>query len=186
MSPSRASIDSNLLLLAQSGDREAFAALYGHYWARAVRTATIVGGTSDAANDVVRVAFGEAWETRSLYRSDSGSVHSWLFGLVRQVAADTREGGDLWGRTRFSDQVPAENESDVGAETVDAIAALLDGAPSDQRETIALAFFGELSPAEIATHLHLSEETVEGRIRFGLAELRGRDFTSRDVGDGES
>lgn len=51
--------------LAQAGDRKSFAALYGHYWARAVRTATIVCGSNRAANDVVRVAFGEAWARRN-------------------------------------------------------------------------------------------------------------------------
>lgn len=106
--------------------------------------------------------------------------------MVREVAADARAGDDLWGRTRFTDEPTEPDDVDLGADTVGAIAALLDEAPSSQREAIALAFIGELSPTEIATHLHMTAETVEGRIRFGLEELRERNYKSPGTTDTEN
>lgn len=184
MNSSSARADSDLMALAQDGDREAFAALYGRYWARAVRTATVICGSGVLARDVVGVAFGEGWKRRNAYRADSDSVHSWPFGIVRRVASDSHEGDALWGRRRFAAD-PTETDlgdftndedNDVGSDVANAIAVLLAEAPSDQREAIALVFFGELSPQKIAMHLKLTAESVEGRIRFGLAELRVRDY----------
>ena len=51
----------------------------------------------------------------------------------------------------------------------------LKGLPTEHAEVVALAFFGELSHAEIAAQLGLSKETVNGRMRLGLEKLR-RDF----------
>ena len=44
--------------------------------------------------------------------------------------------------------------------------------PEAQAEVIKLAFYGELSHSEIATHLKLPSGTVKGRMRLGLEKLR--------------
>lgn len=184
MTPFEAAMsDLELLSLAQSGNREAFAVLYGRYWLRAVRMATVVCTSSKTARDVVRISFAEAWRNCGEYQPANGSVHSWLFGIVRDQAAFSRSGDDLWGRERYHPKGSSHalddamiEPDDVGAEAADAIALLLADAPSDQREVVAMAFFGELSPKEIAHHLGLSEEVVAGRMRFGFEELRSRQF----------
>lgn len=175
--------DLELLESAQSGDRERFAMLYGRYWPRAVRMATVMCNSKQTAKDVVRVSFAEAWRTCGDYRAESGSVHSWLFGIVREQAVFLSEGGDLWGRSRYrpggrlreTDESMNEHD-DVGSDAVNAIALLLADAPEEQRELVALAFFGELSPKEISGILNLTEEAVVGRMRFGLEDLRARDY----------
>lgn len=174
------------MVKAQAGDREAFATLYGFYWPRAVRMATVVCGSDRAARDVARIGFGEAWKTREQYEPAAETVHSWLFGLIRTIAADARAEGDARDRERLSAE-PEKTDSettdavevdDVGVDAARAIAMLLIDAPDDQREAIAMAFFGELSPAEIAKHLGLPEEAIEGRVRFGLEDLRRKKFAS--------
>jgi len=45
--------------------------------------------------------------------------------------------------------------------------------PREQREVIALAFYGQLSHSEIAAHLGLPPGTVKGRMRSGLSRMRG-------------
>lgn len=185
MESGRDKADVQLLALARDGDRAAFATLYGFYWPRAVRMATVLCGSSRKAKDVVRVAFGQAWKGCDTYSPEQETVHSWLFGSVREIAAYSRAGDDLWGRSRYAD-APLVGESelsddgeddDVGTDAVNAIALLLADAPQEQRETIALAFFGELSPAEIAKHLDLPQSSVEGRIRFGLEALKSQNYS---------
>ncbi len=50
--------------------------------------------------------------------------------------------------------------------------SLLQRLPDAQAEVIVLAFYGGLSPAEIADQLELSPEAVRGRMRLGLEKLR--------------
>lgn len=145
--------------------------------------ATVVCGSSKTAKDVVRISFADAWRTCTEYQTDNGSVHSWLFGIVRNQATAAREGDDMWGRQRYrpestsTDSERAPIDDDVGTDAADAIALLLADAPREQRELVALAFFGELSPTEISDQLGLSEGVVRGRMRLGLNKLRERDFT---------
>ena len=44
--------------------------------------------------------------------------------------------------------------------------------PETQREVITLAFYGQLTHAQIADHLDLPPGTVKGRMRLGLKKLR--------------
>ena len=50
--------------------------------------------------------------------------------------------------------------------------AMLERLPYLQREVITLAFYGQLTHAEIARHLELPSGTVKGRMRLGLQKLR--------------
>ena len=52
--------------------------------------------------------------------------------------------------------------------------ALLEDLPDSQREVIVLAYYGELTHAEIATHLELPLGTVKGRMRLGLQKLKSQ------------
>lgn len=182
---SSTSSDAELMALARRGERAPFAALYGRYWPRAVKMATVVCGSRAQAKDIVRVSFGEAWRTRDEYMPESGTVRSWLLGIVREQAAYSRTGADQWGLDRFAaadEEEPkiglaAEGNLDIASDVSGAIALLLADAPIEQREVIAMAFFGELSPEEIAGHLNMSEAAVAGRMRLGMEELRARDFS---------
>jgi RNA polymerase sigma-70 factor, ECF subfamily len=50
--------------------------------------------------------------------------------------------------------------------------AALKRLPDLQREVVTLAFYGQLTHAEIATSLDLPSGTVKGRMRLGLQKLR--------------
>ncbi|MGB0871732.1 MAG: RNA polymerase sigma factor [Solirubrobacterales bacterium] len=172
------------MALARRGERAPFAALYGRYWPRAVKMATVVCGSRAQAKDIVRVSFGEAWRTRDEYQADQGTVHSWLLGIVRDQAAYARTGAVQWGREmfveeedeKFRDELEPEEDMDISSDVSGAIAILLADSPVEQREVVAMSFFGELSPQEIARHLNMPEATVAGRIRLGMEELRAREF----------
>lgn len=147
--------------------------------------AEVICGGAEDSTPIVQAAFADLWNARAHFTNDSGSVHGWIFSILRTRAAAVAAGGPVRQFTRFdAGEIDAELQSATENvirqnpnEIADAVAAALADAPIEQREVIALAFFGQLSPSEVAEQLGISPEAVEGRMRLGVNHLRERNFT---------
>ncbi len=178
------SSDGELMLRLQAGDRDAFAALVARFGARAHRVARGIRG-ADHCEDVVQEAFFSVWQSCGRYQAHRGTVASWILGIVRLRAIDAVRSSARHDRRRddrsslesVTDPFDIEQtveERDHAARLRGALAAL----PIAQRDAIVLAYYGELSGAEIASELALPLGTVKGRIRIGLEKLRQPDRMS--------
>ncbi|HWH10861.1 MAG TPA: sigma-70 family RNA polymerase sigma factor [Solirubrobacteraceae bacterium] len=175
-----AQADDDLIGRMQAGDVMAFAALYDRYCDKAFRVARMVSGDRARAEEAVQEAFGAIWSARATYRPQRPSAAGWILTVVRNRAIDgARHDATLHSR-RAADAVietyPAAH--DVAAEALDRVAAselklLLERLPDAQREVIVLAFYGQLSHAEIADQLDAPLGTIKARMRRGLHALRG-------------
>lgn len=100
-------------------------------------------------------------------------VGAWAIGIVRHRSIDAirRDHSDaLNGRA-----APGDIAADAAVrDEEDQLRGLLAHLPEAQREVITLAYYGELTHVEIATHLDLALGTVKGRMRLGLRQLRDR------------
>lgn len=162
-------------------DVDAFACLYDRCAARACGVALSLCHDTGRAEDAVQEAFLAIWRGRMNFSSASGSFAAWAMVIVRHRAIDIGRGESarpkLSGGGRHSpdraDATAASLPDDViGRESAERLRASLRRLPDVQAEVIALAFFGELSHAEIAEALSLPQGTVKGRMRLGLAKLR--------------
>jgi RNA polymerase sigma-70 factor (ECF subfamily) len=173
--------DGQLMGRVQHDDADAFACLYERYAARAFGVAYSVCHDRTRAEDAVQEGFLGIWRGRRAYTERSGSFASWAMVIVRHRAIDI--GRHDSARPRPSTQPPdAAVRADQGSaspadtliarENADELRASLRQIPEAQAEVIALAFFGELSHAEIAERLSLPAGTVKGRMRLGLKKLR--------------
>jgi RNA polymerase sigma-70 factor (ECF subfamily) len=157
----------------------AFGELYDRYAPQALTVARSVCRDPGLAEEAVQDAFESIWTSRSTYREDRGPVAAWAMSVVRYRAMA------LAGRRRrrlaaeFAQASPEQasapeavaDQAGAGADSMELIAAL-QRIPAAQREVIALAFYGQLSHAEISAHLNLPAGTVKGRMRLGLGKLR--------------
>lgn len=164
----------------QDDDTLAFGELYDRHVARALRVARSVGHPSARVEDAVQEGFLSVWRNRASYQPGAGSFQAWAMTIIRHRAVDCIRSDR--GKTRpqsaelkegFSDKTSGSLQDEAIARSEGhALRASLQQLPDAQAEVITLAFFGELTHTEIATHLSLPEGTVKGRMRLGLKKLR--------------
>jgi RNA polymerase sigma-70 factor (ECF subfamily) len=171
--------DDLVMARVKAGSTVAFGVLYDRYCDRAYRIAWSVCRDDGRAEDAVQETFISIWNTRTTYE-DHGKVASWVLTVARHRAIDIAR-HDTWQaahRTGDDDGLHVVHDPHGVAEQVLARAEardllrLLARLPTDQREVIALAFYGQLTHSQIAAQLALPLGTVKGRMRLGLNRLR--------------
>lgn len=168
-----------LVIRSQQGDVEAFSALVELYSARAFRTAYLISGSKDTAEDVLQEAFIQCYRRIHRLRSPE-SFGAWFYQLL------TRLSWRLAARERRA--VPVEdigaagavepsNSTDDGAarleteESKELIRAALKKLSVPLRTTVVLRYYNDLPLKEIARVLRCPEGTVKSRLSKALRQL---------------
>lgn len=149
--------DDLLMSHAKDGSVDAFEEIYDRYCDRAYRVAQAICHDQRHAEAAIQEAFHSVWKNRASYRPQRGTVAAWLLTTVSRQAIDI---------VRRS-----HNHADRQA-LADHLRAPFIRLPDDQREAIALAYYGKLTHTEIATALDLPAATVQQRMRLGLQKFR--------------
>jgi len=161
--------------VATDTDTDTFAALYERTFPRIHAYVASLLHDRTAAEDVTAQAFERAYRKRGGYRARRGSREAWLFGIARNAALD-----ELRRRKRHARLAadPPDAEAPGADDHVeqslrrDAVRAALGTLDGRERDLIALKFSGELSNAEIASVLGLSETAASTRLHRTLTKLR--------------
>jgi RNA polymerase sigma factor (sigma-70 family) len=167
--------------LFAAGDEQALALAYQRWSGQVHGMAVRAFGAGPDAEDVTQQTFISAWTGRAGYRPDAGPLPAWLVGVARHKIAD------VWARR---DRQRRETEAAVSdlrspsrpvpagidTEVTDRVLVLdeLDLLGQPQRGIIELAFFEDLTHAQIAERTGLPLGTVKSHIRRTLERLRTR------------
>ncbi|MEO6708969.1 MAG: sigma-70 family RNA polymerase sigma factor [Planctomycetota bacterium] len=169
-----------LLLAVSKADQAALAQLYDLTSRPVFALALRILKDRHLAEEVVLDVFLQIWNRAASFDPSRGRPFGWILTIARSRALDALRSRTVRSR-REEDLTLGAAASDLGAtpperaaatdrsrRVADAIAAL----PADQASAVELAYFQDLSHAEIAERLALPLGTIKTRIRLGMLKLR--------------
>jgi RNA polymerase sigma-70 factor (ECF subfamily) len=148
------------------------------------------------AEDIVQEAFVKLWRrSRRIDNGADGSRATWtgkpervdkpggesinralLYATVRSIALDLIRRDSRRARREaeaFSDTEQSfQPQFEMADESQPALAAAIDRLPHEQREVLVMKIWNELTFAEIATALEISNNTAASRYRYALSALK--------------
>ena len=135
--------------------------LFARQWARS---------TADA-EDIVQEAFVRSWR-----KQHDIANRALLYATVRSIALDFLRRDSRRAR-RESTAVSEMDQTvqplfEIEDESQRALVAALDLLPNEQREVLVMKIWNELTFAEIASVLEISQNTVASRYRYALSALK--------------
>ena len=123
------------------------------------------------AEDIVQEAFVKFWR-----RNHNIENRPLLYATVRSLAIDLiRRDGRRARREAeaYSDSNKAvEPQFEIGDESQQLLAGAMDRLPHEQREVLVMKIWNDLTFAEIAEALEISQNTAASRYRYALAALK--------------
>jgi RNA polymerase sigma-70 factor (ECF subfamily) len=164
-----------------AGEEQALALAYQRWAGQIHGMAVRAFGPGPDAEDVTQQTFVSAWTGRAGYRPDKGPLPGWLVGVCRHKIADTwarreRQRREAEAAVTQLQAAPAPVTAGVDTTVADRMLVLdeLDLLDQPQRGIIELAFFEDLTHAQIAERTGLPLGTVKSHIRRTLERLRRR------------
>ena len=162
------------------GDEQALAWAYERWAGQIHGMAVRAFGSGPDAEDVTQQVFVSAWTGRNGFRRDAGPLPAWLVGITRHKIADTWAKRDRQRRAAEA-AMGAARSAPATTPTFDTAVAdrvllldELDRLGQPQRGIIELAFFEDLTHAQIADRTGIPLGTVKSHIRRTLERLRTR------------
>lgn len=173
--------DHHLVKLTAEGDTAAFTELYDRHATLVFSIALRILADREEARDVLQQVFLKLHRKASLYSPHKGKPAAWLAALARNQALDRLRqirsnrvlGEKLYQYTVAAEAMIAPVESYARyTDEVDFLHDALSALRPDERNVLALAYFGGLSQTEISAKLDQPLGSIKARIRRSLMKLR--------------
>jgi len=173
MTPTQPETDDELLIRIQSGDEEAFVALYYRRQAALYRFALHMSGSAQVAEDVTQEVFLALLHEGCGFDPERGTLSGYLFGIARKLVLRSLERGRadvaLETDTEDSPVAPlAVNDDPLAAlthrEGIEALRRAVQALPRRYREVVVLCDLEEIDYADAAVALACPIGTVRSRL----------------------
>jgi RNA polymerase sigma-70 factor, ECF subfamily len=162
------------------GDQEALAELYDRNARLVFSLALRILQNRADAEDVVQEVFAQVWAQAGRYDARRGAVAAWLLMMARSRAIDRLRSRTSRPETPsraghfedLADAAPPQDLQLLSIEEMDRLREALKALPDSQRVALELAYYEDLTHAEIAERLKEPLGTIKTRIRQAVIRLR--------------
>lgn len=163
----------------QSGDMDAFEALFRQYERLVFKTAYLMTGSKEEAEDVLQEVFMSVWKSRHTFNPTRGKITTWLHRIIinhcsrkhhKKRAVTISLEDKVYDLPETKSHQPEEIL--VTRLEYDRLLEAMNSLDSKHRSVLVLRYFNDLSYGEIAQVVGIPLGTVKSRINHALKSLR--------------
>lgn len=166
--------DISLLQQIRKGDQAAMAELFDRHGRAVFSVAVHILKDDGHAEDVVQEIFFQIWQNSDSFVQTLGSLRAWLVAIARNRSIDVlrrRKPTDPVEKVILASRCNLASEAEHNA-MIEKVLKAMKELPEAQQEAMNLAFFEDLSHAEVAQRTGEPLGTIKTRIRLALIALR--------------
>lgn len=145
--------------------------LYQQNWAGMVRLAMLLVGDRATAEDVVQDAFAKLYAGWSRLREPAQALHYVRTSVVNGSRSVLRKRKVAWRHPQVPEPIWSPEHHVIDNEEHREVLRAVHELPLRRREVLVLRFYSNLSDAEIAVTLGISEGSVRSAASRGIAAL---------------
>ncbi len=166
--------ESELVNLVQSGNRDAFNALYDNYSPALFGIISRIVSSEDTAQDVLQDTFVKIWKNIERYDNSKGTIFTWMLNIARNGAIDSTRSKHERNKIRDTDlivSIPEEQGSEMNVDSMGIREVLVTLKPEYQL-IINYLYIKGYTQEEAAGELNIPLGTVKTRARTAILRLR--------------
>ena len=163
----------------QRGDMSAFETLYRQYEKLVFRTAYLITGSREAAEDALQEVFVSVWKSRHTYDPGKGKLTTWLHRITVNQCSKKKPGKtpatvSLEEKGIDLPEMKHSQPEDILVNKLeyDRLLRAMDALDTKHRSVLVLRYFNDLSYQEIAEALEIPLGTVKSRLNQSLRYLK--------------
>lgn len=170
-------LEDLLVSVGRQRDRDAFAALFGHFAPRLKAYLRRQGCDAGGAEELVQEVMLLVWRRAETYDPAQASASTWVFTIARNKRIDVlrreqRPEIDPDDPTLVPEPPDAADDRVEARETTGRLRAALKTLPPEQAELLRLAYFEDKPHSMISVEQGLPLGTVKSRLRLAMERLR--------------
>ena len=167
----------------QAGDISAFEAFFQQYQRLVFKTAYLMSGNKEEAEDILQEVFVTVWKSRHSFDPAKGKLTTWLYRITvnqcvdrhrkKQPAFLSLEKAEEDG-LHLAERGSSESAEDylISKWEYERLIKAVNSLDGKHRPVLVLRYFDDLSYSEIAHVLEIPQGTVKSRINQALKSLR--------------
>ena len=173
--------DERLIRLIAQSREDALARLYDRYSYLVFSIALAIVDDRSTAEEITLDVFMRVWQKSGSYRADRAKVRTWLTHIARHHAIDVLRRRSTrpdyyaigWDRVSPNAVLPTQDPQELAelSQRREHVRAAISRLPEDQKQALALAYYGGLTQLEIAEALKQPLGTIKTRLRLAMQEL---------------